>query len=203
MVPKSWPKRLTYARESDSVEVNLSFLRYYLYTGNVEDLHKNSWVIENKCVQPHLQIKKIIPSLKMSDGRFHPLANQKTLAGHPNYGVFAREKIKIDTEIGEYVGEMSINQEYNSPMACYSEYTWKIRVNNLVLFIDAQNIANELGLINDYLGLSVKPNLAMKPIIHKGFYYFGYVSICDIEKGEELLVDYGKAFQNMLGRKVH
>lgn len=30
----------------------------------------------------------------------------------------------------------------------------------------------------------------MKAIIHKGFKYYGYVTICEIKKGEEILVNY-------------
>jgi SET domain-containing protein len=194
MAPKSWPKRATYGRESVGAEMNLSLLQQFLHTGNPEDQQKSSWVIENRTVYPHLQIKKITCSLKE-----HPLANQNTKAGHPNYGLFATAKIQAGTEIGEYVGEISIvDPRVLTSLASRSEYLWIVTVNQLFLKIDAQRIANELSLINDYRCLAVKPNVKMSPFIHKGIYYFGYVSISDIQKGEELLVDYGEDFQSLL-----
>jgi hypothetical protein len=206
MTPKFWPKRLNYARKSVSVEIAHVVLQHCLRSGNSEDFYQTSRVIEENCVHPHLQIKKITSDLKIDGLRSHPLAHKKTLMGHLNYGLFATEKIKIDTEIGEYVGEISIVNPHEcmtvSPMNRFSEYVWVVKANNLFFKIDAQNIANELALVNDYRGLRSFPNVKMSAIIHKGFYYFGYVASLDIQKGEELLVDYGEDFQRMMAGSV-
>ena len=43
-----------------------------------------------------------------------------------------------------------------------------------------------------YRGLKEAPNVKTKWIIHRGIAYFGYETIREIEKDEELVVDYGK-----------
>jgi hypothetical protein len=108
MIPKSWPKRLKYARESVSPDVVYAILQFYLRSSDPADLYKTSRMIEEKSVHPHLQIKKITSSLKINGGRPHPLAYKKTVQGHSNYGVFAKEKIDEGSEIGEYVGYIYI-----------------------------------------------------------------------------------------------
>ena len=187
MYPKRWPKRLVYARESIAPEINISLLRSYFHTNNPSDYQKHSWVIEEKCVYPHLAIKKLqIP---------HPLALQKTKKGYSNYGVFATEKIKAGVELGEYVGELLLrsrdyvtqNHHLNTPC---SEYSWSILAGNLLLTIDCHHIANELAFVNDYRGINPNPNVQMKAIIHKGLKYYGYVTVCEIQKGEEILANY-------------
>ncbi|MEI8300748.1 MAG: hypothetical protein WCG10_03950 [Chlamydiota bacterium] len=98
MQPKRWPKRLLYARESTSSEMNMDLLRSFFCTNNPEDNHKHSWVIEEKCIYPHLAIKKL--------QKPHPLSSQKTKKGYVNYGVFATRKIEPQVALGEYIGEL-------------------------------------------------------------------------------------------------
>ncbi len=191
MRPKSWPTRLSYGRESIASEMNIWFLRNYLYTGKAEDFLKHSWVIAERCVHHHLEIKKI--------QKPHPLFYQKTRQGYANYGVFAKEKIESGVELGEYVGELWLKNG-NYPIQTIlnnkssPEYRWIIKVNNLFLIMDGQSIANELALVNDYRGISAKPNVEMKAIIHQGYMYYGYVTVSEIQKGEEVLVEYGDLF---------
>ncbi len=198
MIPKSWPKRLIYARESVSVEIAHSILQHCLRS-KAEDADRISRVIEEKSVHPHLQIKKITSSLKIDGLQVHPLANKKTLRGHSHYGIFSTERIPSGTELGEYVGEISLVNPKDfirtvSNTTQFSEYKWVVSANNLYFEIDAQKIANECALINDYRGLRCGPNVKMAPIVHRGFIYFGYVASRDIAKGEEILADYGEAF---------
>lgn len=190
MPPKLWPNRLTYAKESVSAEVNITFLRHYLLTCTPEGAEKSSWMIKKKCVHPHLRIKKITDAS-------HPLSGQKTLKGYANLGIFAAKQICKGEEIGEYVGEIfvtSTEEKDAFAKACRSEYSWVVKIHNFFLTIDAQNIANELALVNDYRGLRSSPNVKMRPIIHEGVLYFGYIAVCDIQKGEEVLADYGEIF---------
>jgi hypothetical protein len=187
MLPKHWPKRLLYARECVSSEIHMTLLRSYLYTGNPEDIYKCSWVIENTCVHPHLEIKKLLSP--------HPLSHQKTKQGYANYGVFATQPIEPGVELGEYVGELILKSRQDLVQSqhlniTYSEYSWSILLDHLLLTIDCHRIGNELAFINDYRGLCPKPNVHMQPIIHKGMKYYGYVTICCIKQGEEILVDY-------------
>jgi hypothetical protein len=190
MIPKLWPKRLIYSRESVAVDMHIFLLREYISSGSFKDLEKTSWVIEEKCTYPHLEIKKTsLPTLR----------NQKHLNCHQNYGIFATQKIDAGTQIGEYVGELylAISQESLQILLekiFPSEYAWMIEINERFLLIDAQNVANELALINDYRDLGPRPNVKMQEFVHKGTMYFGYVAITNIQKGEELLVDYGPKF---------
>jgi hypothetical protein len=188
MRPKSWPQGLVYARESIACEVNMSFLRHCLNTGNPEDLLKQSWVIAEKCVHPSLLTKKVQPS--------HPLYYQKTPKGHVNYGVFAQEKIERGIELGEYVGGISLRniRDFSCDHKFPSAYLWTILLNGLWLIIDGQIVSNELALVNDYRGISSAPNVEMRGIIHQGLIYFGYVTVKEIQKDEEVLVYYGHKF---------
>lgn len=149
MYPKRWPRRLVYARESISPEIHISLLRNYLHTTNPDHYHKHSLVIAEKCVYPHLEIKKIqLP---------HPLSKQKTHRGYANYGLFATEKIDANVELGEYVGELLLRNrdfpiENNHSIIPYSEYSWSIILDHLLLTIDCHRIGNELAFVNDYKG---------------------------------------------------
>jgi hypothetical protein len=179
--------------------MNLCFLRFWLFIEKPSDFSKYSRVIGEKCVHPDLQIQKITGSLKFNGDVPHPLYAQKTLEGHSNYGIFATKKITAGTEIGEYVGEVYLRnidepKEIIFDRIPFSEYAWIIQINKVFLIINAKNIANELALINDYRGIRPKPNVEMQLIIHEGAYYSAYVSICDIQEGEELVVDYGDRF---------
>lgn len=201
MIPKGWPKRATYAKEPVAPEMNLAILRDFLTTENPEDLHKTSSLIESSSVHPHIQIQKI------EDPR-HPLNCQKTLKGHANYGIFASELIPDRTEIGEYVGEIylylaSPEQSVQTVFAKlpFSEYRWMFKAQHLFVAIDGQNIANEMALVNDHRGIALEPNVRMQPILHKGRCYFGYVTVREIQKDEELLTDYGEMFWEFFSRQ--
>ena len=67
--------------------------------------------------------------------------------------------------------------------------------------IDGQNIANEMSFVNDYRGVALRPNVHMQPIVHKGRCHFGYVTVKDIQKDEELLTDYGEMFWEIFSRQ--
>ncbi len=193
-IPKGWPQRATYAQEPVAPEMNLAILRDFLTAENPNDLHKTSPLIASASVHPHLHIKKIEDPL-------HPLSRQKTLKGHANYGVFASANIPSRTEIGEYVGEIylyfaSPEQSVQTVFAKlpFSEYRWMFKAQNVFVAIDGQNVANEMSLVNDYRGIALEPNVHMQTILHKGRCYFGYVTVREIQKGEELLTDYGEMF---------
>ena len=194
MAPNGWPKQLTYATAPVAPEMHLSILRDFLSTGNPDDLGKSVDLVAEHRIHPHLEIQKITAA-------HHPLSQKHTLQGHPNLGLFANEKIPAGTVLGEYVGEMFLyftNPETSIETVFrrlpFSEYRWMIQAHDLFLAIDGQNIANELALVNDYRGIAPEPNVKMAPLIHHGKTHFGYAVIRDIEKGEELLADYGEMF---------
>ncbi|MBX9923227.1 MAG: SET domain-containing protein-lysine N-methyltransferase [Rhabdochlamydiaceae bacterium] len=199
MVPKLWPNGLTYARESTAAEMPLCLLQTFLSTGNSEDLEKISWVIEERRVIPQVQIREITPLFTIDGQKSHPLCHQKTLRGNTHRGIFATQEIKMGTQIGEYVGEIYLVNDQSSLRDLFarvpnSSYAWVIKKDHLFLIIDAQNIANETALINDFQGIGPAPNVRIRPLIHKGTLHFGYVAVCDIPKGKELLAGYGKHF---------
>lgn len=109
-----------------------------------------------------------------------------SIRGHLARGVYAKAPIEPGETIGEYVGEL----RYVDTCEEVTEYTWQIGIGEKVLVMDASQIANELAFVNSYKNLKERPNVVMKPIIHRGVLHFGYVATEKIAPDEEILVDY-------------
>ncbi|MBS3904229.1 MAG: SET domain-containing protein-lysine N-methyltransferase [Simkania sp.] len=189
MAPKFFPKGFVYRQESIAPEVDIAFLRFFLLTGDAEDLNRVSWVIENKQVHPYVKIQ--ILNKKNGRNSSHPLVGISTLRGHVQRGLFATKTIPADTDLGEYVGEVYLTDKNAKVRAGFSEYTWMIPIKECFFFVDAGKVANELAFINDYRGLQPKPNVMARWTVHRGAFYFVYATMREISAGEELLVDYG------------
>jgi hypothetical protein len=194
MIPKLWPSRLNYSQASASPELHLTFFRNFFSTFDQDQTIKST-LIEQGQVHPNLTLKKIDASFTVN-GTPHPLSTQKTAKGHTNYGVFASKFIPANTPLGEYICDLYLlpTPSLLDPFLekhPYREYTWFIKTNDLIVILDASERSNELALVNSYIGINEKPNVRMGTIIHDGTYYFGYITTCDINEGEEILADYG------------
>jgi hypothetical protein len=189
--PKHWPEKFIYAQTSVLSELQPFLLELALTSEHPDDAHKIVPIIEQQEVHPHMLLQTITdPS--------HPLFNLKTKHGHLQCGVFATEKIPSGTVLGEYVGKIYLvhaeeSLEEVSAQNPFSDYTWTGRRGTAIVIIDAQRIANELAFINDYRGLKNTPNVAAQWIAHRGRDYLVYITMRDVETGEELLISYGKA----------
>lgn len=106
------------------------------------------------------------------------------------YGVFANEKIRARSYIGEYTGVVRENlRTYFQPLNnyCY-EYPVPDRIGRHFV-IDATE-----GNFTRFINHSYFPNL--KPIYAfiDGFYHLIFLALKEIQKGEQLFYDYGKNY---------
>eukprot|EP00967_Tisochrysis_lutea_P092323 scaffold133041_cov31-Tisochrysis_lutea.AAC.2 len=115
----------------------------------------------------------------------HPVA--------PQHGLFASESIPCGALIGNYTGLVKLQQGKDS-----SRYLVEVhdRQTGHRFDIDAEHYGNETRFINDYKGIAVLPNVAF--VLHyaqgTGEMCVGVVTQRHVQKGEELLVDYGRHF---------
>lgn len=182
-----WPKGFTYSPVSVCHEVHPSFLEQVFFTGNPEDADRTVLCIENRCVHSALRIKKVVKP--------HPLAGKEVFEGHPQHGVFAMKPIPQDTELGEYVGEIQFS---DTNLGHGGVYCWHFSVNGFAVSVNSRRLANELSFINDFRGIGEAPNVETAWIVHRGRYYFGYKTIREVARGEELLVDYGITWEKKI-----
>ena len=91
LTPKNWPTGFSYSPVSSYLGISENLFRHLLSSPVPENKHRIAVCIENQNAHPHLEIRKITDAA-------HPLAGQ--------YGVFAKDKIPNETELGEYVGEI-------------------------------------------------------------------------------------------------
>jgi hypothetical protein len=184
MHPKNWPKNFTYSSSYIPKELHPSMLKAFLL--NERDKKTFYPLIEQKKVHPFLEIRKVPEN--------HPLFSKKTPKGDIQRGVFATKKILKNTFLGEYVGQvhiypLSYKKNFNG------EYAWIIVFEKThYLVVDARTFANELAFVNDYRKIAPVPNIKGKMVSHLGNLFFGYQTIRDIDKNEEILVDYGKFY---------
>jgi len=190
MKPKNWPKEFQYSSTSIVRDIHPNIFAHFLTSSNPEHLHKISKCIEKQKVHPHLQIKNLLPP--------HPLAKDRTRVQR---GLFAAKKIPKDTELGEYTGEIWLNWT-NAPVhSPQFDYTWVAFMNGFLINICSLNFANELTFVNDFRGIQDKPNVKDHIIFHRGRCYFGYVTTREILPNEELLIDYGRIWEQFYNTK--
>ncbi len=175
MLPENWSDEFTYSPTS----IHLGFAAHVLFSE--EELAKESACIEEKRVHPHIKIRLLDAG--------HPIAGQR--------GVFALKKIDAWAQLGEYVGEVFIGAGVPEMFPRKDVHCWFAERNGISVQVSSNRFANELAFINDYRGIADAPNVGLQWIIHKGFYHFGYVTLREIQQGEELLVDYGQKWASI------
>lgn len=103
------------------------------------------------------------------------------------YGAFASEDLPAGTLIGEYTGEIM----RKTPTTVWS---WKFESFKAPLpkksSITSHKHANELRFINH----SDRPNIKMEYVFHNHQWHLCYIATKPIQKGEQLLVSYGKKY---------
>lgn len=195
--PKNWPEPFIYSSESVGADIHIAVLRLALSTNSSKDCHRIIPCIEEKRVHPHLEIRKITPQLSYNESKPHPLIGCQ-IRGRDQLGVFAKKKILKNTDLGEYVGEIHLWNGLSTLVGMGTGYNWIIGWESQSTWcIDARKIANELAFVNDYRGLKDAPNVRPKWMIHRGYYYFGYAALRDIQTNEEIVIDYGKEWAHL------
>jgi hypothetical protein len=104
-------------------------------------------------------------------------------------GLFATEKFSRFDIIGEYCGRVvddTINGHY---VACLED-----KAHSDSLGVNAEDCGNEIRYINSYLNVAFKPNVTMRTAYVNTYPHIMVVCTEDIEIGEELLLDYGKSY---------
>lgn len=132
-------------------------------------------------------------------GKDHVLCGEK--------GLFTTEKF----ELGDIIGYFFFPLHTQCLIDCWTcrEYTGRV-VNDTVnghyvacledkaqkssLGVDAQDCGNEMRFINSYLNIDFGPNVTMRTAYINTYPHLLIVCLRDIEPGEELLLDYGKAY---------
>jgi hypothetical protein len=191
-LPENWPQGFSYSPISLYLGISQNLFRHLLSTTHPESRNRIAPCIENQTVHLHLAIRKITENFRCFGKMPHPLVGQ--------YGVFAHEKIPKETELGEYVGEVSFGKEDSEiPRIFKGVHCWRASFGSFLLHISSERIANELAFINDFRGVQKDPNVRPKWILHRGAHYFGFETIREIGPMEELLVDYGKTWEKTRG----
>lgn len=111
------------------------------------------------------------------------------------HGVFAEEVLHPRQYIGEYTGIVRENlRVYFSPLNnfCY-EYPVPDRIGRSFV-IDAT-----AGNFTRFINHSCKPNLEPFYAFLNGFYHLIFISLRKIQKGEQLLYDYGRSYWILRG----
>ena len=134
-----------------------------------------------------------VPLLKIQSSRCCSLVVIKSITdpNHPSYpqcGLFAAGKIKKGQHILDYRGIVY----HESQVSCRSDYVIHFVQE---YSIDAEKAGNEARFVNDFRGISDKPNVKFDLYRNShGELCMGLFSLMDIGKGKELLVSYGKGF---------
>lgn len=117
----------------------------------------------------------------------HPACNQR--------GLVAAKNIPASTHIIDYVGQIATDDTVSDT----SDYVLRLGPD---VSIDAEVIGNEARFVNDFRGIRKKPNCKFELYRDKGSsgqVRMGVFSLCDIKKGEELCISYGKGFWKARG----
>jgi len=138
----------------------------------------------------------IANTLKESAIRFLPsfveiqqIANN-THPAFGQFGVFSKIQLERGYVLGEYTGVVKLtNLKKTSGYASilYEDGTHSIDV-------DAVEAGNEFRFLNDYRGVSATPNVKLFATVFNGEYHIAVTIIKRVNKGEELLVDYGSTY---------
>ena len=105
------------------------------------------------------------------------------------YGLFATEKFSRFDIIGEYVGVV-VGDEVNGHYVAALED----KDNNMSLGVNAEKQGNEMRFINSYLNVAFKANVSMRTAYVDTYPHIIIVCTEDIEVGDEILLDYGEAY---------
>lgn len=169
--PKNWPSNIQYLtaqRWHPSVSAEaLTFLRCGLPApGSASSNSAPSYVF----------IRRITESS-------HPACGQ--------CGLFASKRIPTKTCIIDYIGEVHCDDR---PGSDYDLSLHRFQDGTSV-GVDADKMGNESRFINDYRGVSSKPNAEFKDRrVAQGELRMSVWSLVEIKKGEEITVSYGKAW---------
>jgi hypothetical protein len=124
-----------------------------------------------------------------------------THPAHGQYGLTPHKRLSKGDFILVYAGKVVYRDEASDT----SDYVLGVGED---LAMDAELFGNEARFINDYRGIAARPNVEFQlvtrtchaqPYLPPQHVYMGVFALTQVAKGEELLVNYGKAFWKARG----
>ena len=122
-----------------------------------------------------------------------------TLAQY-NRGLFATQVFKRGHCLGQYAGCIQSPRTSRTVRPTMGQYAIHLDLAeglsySLELELDAKDIGNEARFINDFRGVAARPNVLFKTVSHPGHgIWVDVFVVAAIGVGDEILVDYGHAF---------
>jgi hypothetical protein len=114
-------------------------------------------------------------------GKDHALCGEK--------GLFATKKFEKFDVLGEYTGKIVDASVEGHYVACLEDKAFEESFG-----VDAGKCGNEMRFINSYINVAFKPNVTMRTTYVNTYPHILIVCTEDIEEGDEILLDYGKAY---------
>ena len=153
---------------------------YFIFHVKKPYLHSNDWTyITNRSKYERDSIEGIeVRTLPSS----HLLAGQK--------GVFATTSFRKHDIVGEYTGIIK-SDDMTTPSGNMYKFFLKDGI-----YIDGQYNSNELKYVNSHINIAKEPNLIARTCYLDRLPRVLYVSKREIQPGEELLIDYGKDYND-------
>nr|CAG8445650.1 10701_t:CDS:2 [Entrophospora candida] len=177
-IPYNWSNDVTYLYYNDYIPTSLKPSPYDVSLIKTHPIHPFT--------ASSLLPVAITPNLPNPLVKIKYLKDQKDHPAYPGNGLFATKDLKESTLIINYNGKVMPREGFDDSN------------NNYVLcFIN--KLCNEARFINDYRGISKKPNAIFHEYIdlNTGMVNMGVwviSGIGKIKKGSEILVSYGKGF---------
>lgn len=193
--PEHWPDELCFSPKRVSFAIHPVLFEEMLFTGKESDRMVIHPLIERGAIHPHVKLEKITHELHYRGPHPHPLSGIP-YAGRAQYGVFATEEIAPGVDLGEYVGELEVMSMVPEEECFKQDFNWLLKNGSFVYEIIANRWANEVVFVNDYRGLKEEPNVSAEMVVHRGLYYLVYRTVRPVEKGDELLTNYGEDYWN-------
>ncbi|KZV77581.1 SET domain protein [Peniophora sp. CONT] len=174
-IPKHWPANLRYLREpvyhtSVTPDV-LAFLRRYGSGTDRSSTFHDAPSSHSSCI-------------------IRPITD----AHHPAYdqnGLFYSKKLPPHSFVLDYIGDVHSDERLQS------DYDLSLHrfADGTSIGIDAARMGNEARFINDYRGIRDKPNAEFRERrTAQGELRMSVWTITSVQKGEEILVSYGKSW---------
>ena len=115
---------------------------------------------------------------------------------HPLYGeqgLYTTKKFEKFDVIGEYLGLIV------GPEVKCGHYLAALedKLHDDSLGLDAAHCGNEMRFINSYIGIDFSPNVTMRTVYMNTYPHLVIVATRDLDIGEELLLDYGQAYNQL------
>ena len=110
---------------------------------------------------------------------------------HGEQGLYATRKWQRFDVLGEYTGLVVGQGVFGHYVACLEDGD---RALEKTLGIDAETCGNELRFINSHINIAFAPNATLRVVYVAGLPHVVIVCTADIEPDEEILLDYGAAY---------